>query len=412
MAVKQISKTESFLKKYPNIFKRVNDIEIPEILFHTIQTDTPELDSCYSEMGGVVPSCVTMVTGTPGAGKTTLMSVMGSRLKSERPVVFLSYEMSDFQLKLQARKIPGFDKMLLVTEPFHKDLEKFEGFLEMLKELNPAMVIADSLQKMAGVMPGSFDKAQIFLAEKFTKFAKETYIPVQLIGHVNKDGTYKGPTTILHEVDAHLHVSFDKELGERIFKMGKNRFGGITDPYIFRINNNGVFIGQEWWDLTSANSEDALAAAKASVMEFRGISSKSEAIPFKSYQDMSKQIMSYLSLKYAEELKTNGVAKTPEIKLSFKGTGAWCKAASAHINFGDKFFAKNGNNSTWKRIGYKREKAYMQRHCNNKEDAAIWILMHEFSHLFQGMQHHKLSFFRFIEKFVVADKWMFSTTPA
>jgi hypothetical protein len=412
MAVKEINKTQAFLKKYPNIFKRVDDIQIPEILFHPTKTDTPELDNCFSEMGGVVPSCVTMVTGTPGAGKTTLMAVMGSRLISPRPVVFLSYEMSDFQLKLQAKKIPGFAKMLLVTEPFHKDLEKFEGFLEMLKELNPSMVIVDSLQKMAGVMSGSFDKAQIYLAEKFTKFAKDTYIPVQLIGHVNKDGSYKGPTTILHEVDAHLHVSFDKEIGERIFKMGKNRFGGITDPYVFRINNTGVFIGQEWWDLTSANSEDALAAAKASVMEFRGISSKSETVPFKSYQETVKQVMNYLTLKYAEDLKTNGVAKTPEVKLSFKGTGAWCKASTAQINFGDKFFARIGSNTNWKRMGYKKEKSFIQRYCQNKEDAAIWVLLHEFAHLFKGMQHHKISFFKFIEKFAVAEPWLFATTQA
>lgn len=409
MAVKEINKTQAFLKKYPNIFKRVDDIQIPEILFHPTKTDTPELDNCFSEMGGVVPSCVTMVTGTPGAGKTTLMAAMGSRLISPRPVVFLSYEMSDFQLKMQARKIPGFDKMLLVTEPFHKDLEKFEAFLEMLKELNPSMVIVDSLQKMAGVMAGSFDKAQIYLAEKFTKFAKDTYIPVQLIGHVNKDGSYKGPTTILHEVDAHLHVSFDKELSERIFKMGKNRFGGITDQYVFRINNTGVFIGQEWWDLTSANSEDALAAAKSAIMEFRGISSKSETVPFKSYQETAKQVMNYLTLKYAEDLKNNGVAKTPEVKLSFKGTGAWCKASTAQINFGDKFFAKNGNNTNWKRVGYKKEKSFIQRHCQNKEDMALYIIFHEFAHLFQGMQHHKIFFFKFVEKFVVAEKWMFST---
>lgn len=410
--VKEINKTQAFLQKYPDIFKRVDDIQIPEILFHPTKTDTPELDNCFSEMGGVVPSCVTMVTGTPGAGKTTLMAVMGSRLVSSRPVVFLSYEMSDFQLKMQARKIPGFNKMLLVTETFHKETEKFEGFLEMLKELNPSMVIVDSLQKMAGVMPGSFDKAQIYLAEKFTKFAKETYIPVQLIGHVNKDGSYKGPTTILHEVDAHLHVSFDKEMGERIFKMGKNRFGGITDPYIFRINNSGVYIGQEWWDLNSGNNEDALAAAKASMMEFRGISSASESIPTKAYQEMSKNVMNYLTLKYAEDLKSQGVAKRPDVKLSFKGTGAWCKASVAHINLGDKFFAKNGNNQNWKKIGYKKEKPFIQKYCKNKEDIALYVLFHEFAHLFQGMQHHRLSFFKFVERFVIAEKELFNTTTA
>lgn len=410
MAVKEINKTQEFLQKYPNIFRRVDEIEIPEILFHPTKTDTPEFDNCFSEMGGVVPSCVTMVTGTPGAGKTTLMAVMGSRLISTRPAVFLSYEMSDFQLKMQARKIPGFNKMLLVTEPFHKDLVKFEGFLEMLKELNPSTVIVDSLQKMAGGMSGSFDKAQIYLAERFTKFAKETYVPVQLIGHVNKDGTYKGPTTILHEVDAHLHVSFDKELGERVFKMGKNRFGGITDPYVFRINNQGVYIGQEWWDLTSENSEESLAAAKSAIMEFRGASSKAECIPFKSFQEVTKQVMNYLTLKYAEELKTNGVAKTPEVKLSFKGSGAWCRAATAHINFGEKFFKRNGKNTSWTRVGYKKEKPYIKKYCQNKEDMALYVLCHEFGHLFKGMQHHRLSFFNFIEKFVIAEKWMFSPT--
>ena len=410
MAVKKLSKTQAFLQKYPDVFKRVDDIQIPEILFHPTKTDTPELDNVFSEMGGVTPSCVTMITGTPGAGKTTLMAVMGSRLKSERPVVFLSYEMSDFQLKMQARKIPGFEKMLLVTEPFHKDKEKFEGFLEMLKELNPSMVIADSLQKMAGVMPGSFDKAQIYLAEQFTKFAKDTYIPVQLIGHVNKDGSYKGPTTILHEVDAHLHVSFDKEMGERIFKMGKNRFGGITDPFVFRINNTGVFIGQEWWDLTMADSEDSVAAAKDSIMAFRGVSTKSEVIPFKAYQDMSKQVMNYLTLKYKEELKLKGVAKTPEVKLSFNGSGAWCRARTAQINFGPKFFkASNASNDTWKRVGYKKEKDFIQRNCKNKEDMAIWVILHEFCHLYQGMQHHRLSFFKFIEKLAIENKFMFST---
>jgi hypothetical protein len=300
--------------------------------------------------------------------------------------------------------------MLLVTEPFHKDQEKFEAFLEMLKELNPSMVIADSLQKMAGVMSGSFDKAQIYLAEKFTKFAKETYIPVQLIGHVNKDGSYKGPTTILHEVDAHLHVSFDKELGERVAKMGKNRFGGITDPFVFRINNTGVFIGQEWWDLTMASDEDSVAAAKDSIMAFRGVSTKSEVIPFKAYQDMSKQVMNYLTLKYKEDLKTRGVAKTPEVKLSFNGSGAWCKAGTAQINFGPKFFkASNASNDTWKRVGYKKEKEYIQRNCKSKEDMGIWVILHEFCHLYQGMQHHRLSFFKSIEKLANENKFMFAT---
>ena len=392
------------LRENPGIFKRVDDIEVPDILFHPIKTGTLEFDRAFSEMGGVTPSCVTLVTGTPGAGKTTLMATLGSRLITPKPVVFLSYEMSDFQLKLTAKKIQGFEKMLIVTETFHKDRESFEEFLNgALANLDPGLVIVDSLQKMAGIMPGSFDKNQIWLTEKLTEFAKNTFCPVTLIGHVSKDGTYKGPTTIKHEVDAHMHIYIDKELGERCFAFSKNRFGGVADPYFFRITSNGVFVGNEWWEQPGS---DIKTMAKDAILEFRKASETQPNVPTKEFQRMTKTVVKWLEDEYKNDLLTDTAFKRETVDLSWKGAGAFCRPGQGMMNFGEKFMKKLTNDTFW-RVGYKTEKPYMKRQLRNKEDMAIWVICHEFQHLFNGNGKHTKAFFAKIEKMWIQHKDLF-----
>lgn len=389
------------LRENPGIFKRVDDIEVPDILFHPLKTGTPEFDRAFSEMGGVTPSCVTLVTGTPGAGKTTLMATLGSRIQTPKPIVFLSYEMSDFQLKLTAKKIQGFEKMLIVTENFHKERESFEEFLNgALTNLDPGLLIVDSLQKMAGIMPGSFDKNQIWLTEKLTEFAKKTFCPVTMIGHVSKDGTYKGPTTIKHEVDAHMHIYIDKELGERCFSFSKNRFGGVADPYFFRITSNGVFIGNEWWDKPGT---DVNLMVKDSIVEFRKASESQHTVPAKEFQLMAKTVVKWLESEYKNELLMNTAFKKDTIALAWKGTRAFCRPAQGMINFGEKF-VKTLTSDNFRNVGYRAEKAYMNRQLRNKEDMALWIICHEWLHLFSGNDKHTKAFFAKIENMWIQHK--------
>ncbi len=52
-------------------FKKVSEIVVPDQFFHPLQTGSPELDSTFSELGGLIPSQVILVTGNPGSGKTT-----------------------------------------------------------------------------------------------------------------------------------------------------------------------------------------------------------------------------------------------------------------------------------------------------------------------------------------------------
>ena len=173
-------------------FRRVSDILVPDILFQSIKTGCSEIDGTFSEIGGLIPSQVSLVTGNPGSGKTTICSAIGSRIamNTGRPVVFLSYEMSDFQLKLQANKMPGFQDLLVSTHEFHAESDGMAQLFQALDKISPALVIVDSLQKMASKMPAGPTRGQIVLVEAFTKWAKKNYVPVLLIGHNDKGGNY------------------------------------------------------------------------------------------------------------------------------------------------------------------------------------------------------------------------------
>lgn len=398
------------LKQATEQFKLIADIEVPEKLFQTLKTESPELDSVLSEIGGLVPSQVILVTGNPGSGKTTLCAVIGSRLAGEgkRPVVFLSYEMSDFQLKLQAKKIPGFDALLVSTHEFHATAEGLDLLFSALDSIDPSMVIVDSLQKMASKMPHGPTRGQVVLVEKFTKWAKQTFTPVMLIGHNDKGGNYAGPSFLKHEVDAHMTVWYDKELHERLFSMSKNRFGGNMEAYSFRIDREGVYIGSEWWNQVDSQSADDV---RDMVMEYKN-SSKGEKLQWDKLKDTAETVVSYLNRKYEAKFTTNTfVGSTDKVKLTWEGCRAFCAFKTGQINFGKKFFDRV-TDASWKNVGYRSERPYIQHFVKNKEEAALWVILHEWVHLFKGYQHHTKKMWREITRIAAAEPWMWVARTA
>jgi hypothetical protein len=387
-------------------FKKVSDIEVPEKLFQTIKTDSPELDNVLSEIGGLVPSQVVLVTGNPGSGKTTLCAVVGSRVaeRDKRPVVFLSYEMSDFQLKLQAKKIPGFESLLVSTHEFHAQPGGIDMLFEALESINPSMVIVDSLQKMASKMSDGPTRGQIVLVERFTKWAKKTFTPIMLIGHNDKGGNYSGPSFLKHEVDSHMTVWFDQEIRERLFSMSKNRFGGNMESYSFRIAAEGVFIGSEWWNLVDSQTPDEV---RDMVMEYKG-SSSGENLNWEKFKDTAETLISYLNRKHADRFATHTFVGSPDkVKLTWEGKRACCYFKTGQINFGKKFFDRVTDKS-WEWVGYRSERPFIHTHVKNKEEAALWVILHEWVHLWKGYQHHTKKMWKEISRLAVEESWLWS----
>jgi SpoVK/Ycf46/Vps4 family AAA+-type ATPase len=391
-----------------DLFKRVSDIEVPEQFFNPIKTESPELDSVFSELGGLIPSQVTLVTGNPGSGKTTICAVIGSRLtaNTNRPVVFLSYEMSDFQLKTQARKIPGFNDLLISTHEFHTQPEGISSLFAALEKINPCLVIADSLQKMASKMPQGPTRGQVVLVEEFTKWAKKSFTPVLLIGHNGKGGDYSGPSFLKHEVDSHLCVWYDRETSERLFSMSKNRFGGNMEQYGFRITPEGVFIGSEWWNVMQTQTPDEVCDM---VADYR-VSGSPTSHNWEKFKDAASSVINYLNTKHADRFaKSTFVGDPDKVTLTWEGRRACCYVQEGRINLGRKFFDRTMTDAGWKRIGYRSEKPFMQKYCSTKEDAAMWVVIHEWVHLFKGYQHHTKKMWKEISRIAAEESWIFSS---
>jgi hypothetical protein len=387
-------------------FKRAATIQVPDEFFNPLVTGMKSVDEAWSEIGGIVPSQVTFITGNPGAGKTTLTLAIGACLSNKTPVAFISLEMSDFQLANQAKKIPGFGGVD-VSGDFDQEMT-----MEALRELKPGLVILDSIQKAARKMkdengkPLPFDRAQFEIVNMFTAFAKETWTPVFLIGHCDKSGNYKGPSDLLHDVDSHLMVTYDKEMDLRTFCFGKNRFGGVMDEGLFGITRDTVWIGSPY--ITTAFGNAVITpTGKMEVSETQD--------PTETIDNPLRAAMQNLKTKWdgssarslitltVEKLKREDpdiatrsyIKNSQRVKLAFRGKGvACCFSKSGEIVFGRKAFTQMKVGG----IGYAKEQKYIIKHCKDDADLLLWVIIHEWCHLYEGNQHHKNAFFDDVEK--------------
>lgn len=387
-------------------FVKASTIEVPDILFHTIKTGAPEIDSAFSELGGIVPSQAVLMTGKPGSGKTTLALVATSKmfLATNNPGAFISLEMSDFQLALSKKKFPGFDNMMVDTT------FSIKKTIRELRELKPSSVVLDSIQKAAGLMvknkeSANFNQAQKEIVDIFYKFAKETFIPVFLIGHCSKGGAYLGPSHLEHEVDSHLHVDYDEEEGMRSFRFGKNRFGGTNEAQLFGITSSGVWLGSpyvtdtELDDLTDAPApeHDKLASTFATIYnQFRDRNANKatiEAIDARTFTKATIDFLKEFDKPFMARHSLIGDSTKVKVAYDYKGV-AQCDSRRGIIHVGK---VMTSDRFQVGRIGYRKEQPFIQRNVQSREELFLWVLIHEWVHLYKGMQHHKVEFFRRVE---------------
>jgi DNA repair protein RadA/Sms len=206
---------------------------VPEALKKRIPAGLDYFD-CILGGEGFTPSAVSLFTGVPGAGKTTMMLALANalqRLGSE--VVFNTAEESLYQIKMtcdrlklkQPFKVGGETRVPVLLEGCTKLREAAPG--------RPFFLIVDSLQCMDD---GRFNTGRITTATAerslglLTSYAKEHACNVIVIGQVTKDGKMSGSNKLKHMVDSHIHLSIetkDEDLkGCRILETQKNRFGG------------------------------------------------------------------------------------------------------------------------------------------------------------------------------------------
>lgn len=187
--------------------------------------------------GGLVKGSLVLIGGEPGIGKSTLMLQTALSLKGKK-VLYVSGEESASQLKMRADRInPSSGECYIVSET------NLETIFSHIKDIAPDIVVIDSIQTIStettDSIPGSLTQVRECSA-LLLKFAKETNIPVFIVGHITKDGTIAGPKTLEHIVDTVLQFEGDQHYLYRILRSVKNRFGSTSELGIFEMRQDGL----------------------------------------------------------------------------------------------------------------------------------------------------------------------------
>ena len=199
-----------------------------------IPTKNKELDTVLG--GGLVKGSVTLLGGEPGIGKSTLILQISLAIPDK--VLYVSGEESQSQIKMRAERIQkNASNCLILTETNTQQIFK------NIEKVQPQVLVIDSIQTLhtnaIDASPGSISQIRETTAE-LIKFAKETGIPVLLIGHINKEGQIAGPKILEHMVDVVLQFEGDRNHTYRILRSQKNRFGSTAELGIYEMLSDGL----------------------------------------------------------------------------------------------------------------------------------------------------------------------------
>lgn len=188
--------------------------------------------------GGIVKGSVVLLGGEPGAGKSTLLLQVSTNICKAGKVLYVSGEESASQIKLRAKRLGLNSKNLLIANE-----TDVNTVINTIKNLEPELCIIDSIQtiEMDGIQSSAGSLVQVReCAAELTRCAKDTGIPVIIIGHVNKDGAIAGPKVMEHIVDTVLYLEGDRYLALRILRSAKNRYGSTSEIGFFDMTNTGM----------------------------------------------------------------------------------------------------------------------------------------------------------------------------
>jgi DNA repair protein RadA/Sms len=110
-------------------------------------------------------------------------------------------------------------------------------------DIQPEIIIIDSIQTLFSShiesSPGSISQVRECTAQ-LLRYAKQSNIPIFLIGHITKDGTLAGPKVLEHMVDVVLQFEGDRNHIYRLLRTIKNRFGSTNELGIYEMHGAGL----------------------------------------------------------------------------------------------------------------------------------------------------------------------------
>jgi DNA repair protein RadA/Sms len=263
----------------------INDVVEDEVF--RFSSNNSELDGVLG--GGIVPGSLTLIGGSPGVGKSTLLLKTGANIASSgKNVLYVTGEESTSQIKLRANRLGANEKNLYLLSEI-----RLEQILVELEERKYDFLIIDSIQTIYSEnitsAPGSVTQVRQITFD-LMRIAKDKDIAIFIIGHITKEGSIAGPRVLEHMVDVVLYFEGDSSQELRILRGFKNRFGATSEIGVFEMKSNGLVsatdISSRFFSKNSTQSGSALSV----IMEgSRPIIIEVQALVSQSYMPNSKR---------------------------------------------------------------------------------------------------------------------------
>jgi len=187
--------------------------------------------------GGLVAGSLTLIGGEPGIGKSTLLLQNILSIRNRR-ILYVSGEESASQLRLRADRLGKVsDNTFILCET------ALDAIFTHIENVKPELLVVDSIQTIcsADIESAAGSVSQVReCAASLLRYAKESGVPVILVGHINKDGAIAGPKVLEHIVDTVLQFEGDRQYLYRILRTIKNRFGSTSEIGIYEMVARGL----------------------------------------------------------------------------------------------------------------------------------------------------------------------------
>lgn len=237
--------------------------EIKSGTYSRMDTGISELNRVLG--GGMVKGSLTLISGEPGIGKSTIIIQAASNIGAKYgKVLYVSGEESEEQIKMRADRVCRTltDNLFILAET------NMENIAVIAEELKPEFMVIDSIQTMytgdLDSAPGSVSQVRA-CGNELMRIGKTYNIPIFIVAHVTKSGELAGPKIVEHLVDCVLHFTGERNQELRILRGFKNRFGTTSEIGAFEMAEEGLIeiknLSKSFLEGMEDGAEGSMAAA-------------------------------------------------------------------------------------------------------------------------------------------------------
>lgn len=215
--------------------RNLADVDLLE--YQRFSSGNREIDNVLG--GGFVRGSVTLISGEPGAGKSTVLLQIIDHITKTYPSLYVSAEESIQQIAQRAIRL-GIKDLKRIPCLGEADLDEI---MSEIRSSQSKFVIVDSIQTiyMKDITSSQGSVSQVKeCAAQLNRLAKDEGVTIVLIGHITKDGNMAGPKVLEHLVDVTIMIEGEQDTPYRIIRASKNRFGATNEIGALEMTGEGL----------------------------------------------------------------------------------------------------------------------------------------------------------------------------